>query len=120
MIPLINKRIEEVRNTLSLSQNKFGEALGVTRSAVCSWENGRREITEQTIISICREFNVSRAWLVEGVGDMFTNIPETIIDELALQYNLSDDAKELVYDFCTLAEDERALVLSFLRGRKRQ
>lgn len=116
----IDKRIEELRNSLNLSQNKFGETLGVTRSAVCSWENGRREITEQMILSICREFNVNRAWLVEGVGEMFTNMPETIIDELAIQFNLSDEAKELVYEFCNLTEDERALVLGFLRGRKKQ
>lgn len=112
----INNRIEEIRNTLDLSQNKFGEALGVTRSAVCSWENGRREITESTIISICREFNVNRAWLVEGVGDMFTNLPETIIDELAMQFDLDEDEKEIVSLFCSLPKENRSIVMNFLRG----
>ena len=38
----MNERIEELRSALGLSQDKFGEALGVTRTAVCAWENGRR------------------------------------------------------------------------------
>lgn len=114
----MNERIEELRNALNLSQSKFGEALGVTRTAVCAWENGRRSISEQTIISICREFNVNRAWLVEGVGDMFTNLPETILDELALQYELTDLEKDLVGDFCKLPKEQRNIVITFLRGKK--
>lgn len=114
----MNERIEKLRNTLSLSQDKFGEALGVTRTAVCAWENGRRGISEQTIISICREFNVNRLWLVEGVGDMFTNLPETILDELALQYELTDDEKDLVSDFCKLPKEQRNVVMAFLRAKK--
>ena len=114
----MNERIEELRNVLNLSQSKFGEALGVTRTAVCAWENGRRSISEQTIISICREFNVNRAWLVEGVGDMFTNLPETILDELALQYELTDLEKDLVGDFCKLPKEQRNIVITFLRGKK--
>lgn len=70
----INERIKELRNALNLSQSKFGEALGVTRTAVCAWENGRRSISEQTIISICREFNVNENWLRNGSGNMF--LPE--------------------------------------------
>ena len=114
----MNTRIEELRNALGLSQDKFGEALGVTRTAVCAWENGRRGISEQTIISVCREFNVNRAWLVEGVGDMFTNLPETILDELALQFDLSQEEKTLVADFCGLPKEQREVVMHFLRGSK--
>lgn len=112
----MNNRIQELRNTLGLSQDKFGETLGVTRTAVCAWENGRRGVSEQTVISICREFNVNRAWLVEGIGDMFTNLPETIIDELALQFDLSNDEKELVADFCRLSKEQRKIIMKFLRG----
>lgn len=112
----MNKRIVELRNKLNLSQDKFGETLGVTRTAVCAWENGRRGVSEQTIISICREFNVNRAWLVEGMGDMFTNIPETVLDELAIQFSLSDEERELVAYFCKLPKEQKNAVMGFLRG----
>lgn len=114
----MNERIEKLRNTLNLSQDKFGKILGVTRTAVCAWENGRRNVSEKIIISICREFNVNRAWLVEGIGDMFTNLPETILDELALQYELSDEEKKIVQDFCSLSKEKRKLLITFLRGKK--
>jgi transcriptional regulator with XRE-family HTH domain len=113
----MNERIVKLRITLNLRQDKFGEALGVTRTAVCAWEKGRRNITEQIIISICREFNVNRAWLVEGAGDMFTNLPETILDELAMQYELTDDEKNIVAYFCKLSKEKRSIVMDFLRTK---
>lgn len=113
----MNSRIAELRSILHLSQDKFGEALGVGGTAVCAWENGRRGISEQTIISICRAFNVSRAWLVEGVGDMFIDIPDTVLDELSLQFDLTEEEKELVSDFCKLPKEQRTIITAFLRKK---
>ena len=76
----------------------------------------RRNPSAPVISLICREFNVNRAWLVEGIGDMFTNLPETILDELALQYELTDEEKDLVSDFCKLTKEQRSIIMAFLRG----
>lgn len=113
----MNKRLKELRISLKLSQKVFAEKLGITDSGLSNLENGKRNLTEQMIISICREFNVNRVWLVEGVGEMFTNIPETILDELAMQFSLSDEEKELVADFCKLPKEQRNAVMGFLRGK---
>lgn len=114
----MNKRLKELRKYLNLSQKAFAEKLGITDSGLSNLESGKRNLTEQMILSVCREFNVNRAWLVEGVGDMFTNLPETILDELALQYELTDDEKNLVSDFCQLPKEHRKIVLNFMRGFK--
>lgn len=114
----MNERLKELRKYLDLSQKAFAEKLGITDSGLSNLESGKRNLTEQMIISICREFNVNRAWLVEGVGDIFTNLPETILDELALQFDLSKDEKELVADFCRLSKEQRAVVMNWLRGNK--
>lgn len=113
----MNKRLKELRISLELSQKVFAEKLGITDSGLSNLENGKRNLTEQMIISICREFNVNRVWLVEGVGEMFTNIPETILDELAMQFSLSDEERELVADFCKLPKEQRNAVMRFLRGK---
>lgn len=113
----MNKRLKELRTHLGLSQKNFAERLGITDSGLSNLESGKRNLTEQMIISICREFNVNRAWLVEGVGEMFTNIPETILDELALQFDLSGDEIELVADFCRLPKEQRNFIIKFLRGK---
>lgn len=112
----MNERLKELRKYLDLSQKVFAEKLGITDSGLSNLESGKRNLTEQMIISICREFNVNRAWLVEGAGDMFTNLPETILDELALQFDLSIEEKELVSDFCNLSKEQRTVIMKFLRG----
>lgn len=112
----MNERLKDLRNTLGINQADFAVKVGVSRSAISRLESGDINFTEQMIISICREFNVNRAWLVEGVGDMFTNLPETILDELALQFDLSAKEKELVADFCNLSKEQRTVIMRFLRG----
>lgn len=67
----MNERVKELRKALGLSGEKFGERLGVTRSAISDIERGRNSLSEGNILSICREFNVSEEWLRNGNGEMF-------------------------------------------------
>lgn len=67
----MNERIKELRKTLGLSQEAFAERLGLKGSAVSHLESGRRNITNQNIVAICREFGVNEEWLRTGSGDMF-------------------------------------------------
>ena len=88
-------RVKKVRQSLDLSQEAFGRALGVTKTAICGIEAGRRGLTEQMAKSICREFDVSEEWLRDGTGEMFrTHDDETA----ALVYNFLADAEK--DDFC--------------------
>ena len=70
----MNLRIRELRKTLGLTLDKFGEPLGVTKTAISRLENGVNGITDQMIKSICREYNVNEEWLVNGTGEMFSEI----------------------------------------------
>lgn len=70
----MNERLKKLRKTLDLTQQKFADKLGVKRNTVGQWECGINAITDQIIISICREFNVNEDWLRDGVGDMFLPI----------------------------------------------
>lgn len=67
----INDRIRLLRKTLALSGEKFGEKIGLKKVAISQIETGKSMPTEQTILSLCREFNVSEDWLRNGEGDMF-------------------------------------------------
>ena len=111
----MKERLIVLRKSLSLSQEAFGKRLGVTGTAISRIEIGNRGITEQMILAICREFNVNHAWFTEGIGEMFANIPETILDELALQFDLSDKEKELISDFCNMPKAQRDVIMKFLR-----
>ena len=85
------ERIKLVRKELNLTLEKFGERIGLKKSSLSQVENGINSVTEQLIKSICREFNVDYLWLTTGEGEMFNNLPETVLDELALQYGLTDE-----------------------------
>ncbi|RDY30162.1 helix-turn-helix domain-containing protein [Lachnotalea glycerini] len=64
----MNQRLKELREYLGLSMDKFGSRIGVTRSAISKMESGASKMSEQSILSICREFNVNEDWLRTGAG----------------------------------------------------
>ena len=68
------KRVRELRKTLNLTLEKFGKPLGVGKTAISNIENDNRSLTEQMIVSICREYNVNEEWLRNGTGEMFTQV----------------------------------------------
>ena len=69
----MNERLNLLRKTLNISQEEFGKRLGVTGASISRLEKGERNITEQMIKSICREFNVDYIWLTTGEGEMFVD-----------------------------------------------
>ena len=71
-----NERIKEVRKTVGLTQDKFGERLGVKRSAISQVESGSNSVSDQLRLAVCREFRVSEDWLRTGEGDMFVEPAE--------------------------------------------
>lgn len=66
----MNDRIKKLRKEMNLSQEKFGELLGITKSGVSDIESGRRKVTDQHVIMLANN-GVSEEWLRTGNGDMF-------------------------------------------------
>ncbi len=112
----IGERIYLLRKSLNLSQEEFGDKLGLVRSAISSYESGRRNLSEHSIKSICREFNVNYIWLVSGDGEMFLDVSNAILDQLATEYDLTDDDKEIINNYISLDSQSRAVFTNYLRG----
>ncbi len=73
----IEDRILTIREKLELSQEEFGERIGVTKSTISLLERKLRNPSERVIRDICREFNINEEWLRSGVGgedNMFINV----------------------------------------------
>lgn len=68
---ILKDRLKQLRKTLGLTQQAFADKLGVKRNTVGQWECGINPLTDQTIFSICREFDVNKEWLCTGEGEMF-------------------------------------------------
>lgn len=75
----MNERLKELRNVLNLSQDAFGNRIGMSGGGISLLEKGKRNITEQVIKSICREYNVDYMWLTTGNGEMFINNDDTVL-----------------------------------------
>ena len=69
----MNGRIREVRKALHLTQTQFANRIGLKQSYITQAETGVKGVSNQTILSICREFHVSEAWLRTGEGEMFAD-----------------------------------------------
>ena len=66
----MHERIRQVRKSYGLTLEQFGEKIGLKKSVLSRIENGYSMPQEQTLRLICRVFNVSYAWLKDGVGEM--------------------------------------------------
>lgn len=77
----MNNRVKEVRKVLNCTLEKFGEPIGLKKSALSLIESGKNAVTEQNIKAICRIYNVNEEWLRTGQGDMF--IKPTRNEEIA-------------------------------------
>ena len=65
----INERVKHIRECTGLSQKAFAEKMGFSRDVISNIEYDRTDVKEYVIKALCREFNVNRAWLVDGIGD---------------------------------------------------
>lgn len=71
------ERVKELRKSLNYTLDKFGGKLGVQKSAISKIEKGENNLTDQMLLSICREFGVSEEWLRTGEGEMFVSLNRT-------------------------------------------
>ena len=81
----IGDRISLVIKRSGLTKTKFAEHLHLSQPFVSGICSGAKQPSDRTIADICREFNVSEAWLRDGVGDM--EIKRTMNQELAMMMN---------------------------------
>lgn len=111
----INIRITELRKVLNLSMEKFGNQVGITKSSINAIEKGRNNPSEQTIMLICKAYNVSPLWIKEGIGDMFLDFPKNELDRIAQDFALDETDKILIETFLESSESDRQAIKNFLQ-----
>lgn len=79
----IGDRIRLLRKTLNLTQEMFGQLLGVSQRHISQLEKGTRDASEQLIKHMCLRFHTSEFWLTTGEGEMFLTPEEVIKNQMA-------------------------------------
>lgn len=110
----MNERLKKLRKTLDLTQQAFANKLGVKRNTVGQWECGINPLTDQTVFSICREFNVNEDWLRSGTGEMFLPDPDNELDAFARKYNVTGLERMFLEKYLRLKQSERDAVVRFM------
>ncbi len=112
----INERVREARKTLNLTLEVFGARIGVGKTAISKIENGKVGITEQMKKTICREFNVSYDWLEYGQGEMFSDLPKSILGDICRAYGCDEDDLVLIETYLESGPDMRAAIRQFFKN----
>lgn len=110
------ERVKEVRKLRELTLEKFGEKLGVGKTAISNIENGNRNLTGQMIKAICREFNVNESWLRTGEGGSENMFKKEYLENEYTAYAMeigngaSDMMKKVIIKYGRLSPQDRKII----------
>ena len=118
MASSIGERIRELRTTLRLTQDQFGNKIGVKNGVVSAWEKGSAPVPDGRVRIIRDEYNASIDWILKGEGEMFQESTEdpNAKRDAALEYALSlirklpaverNDAVEFIRELVRRCDDD--------------
>lgn len=107
----IGVRIKNLRKDyLHMNQTDFAAPLGLTHAAIGAYEKELRNVSEPSILAICRVYGVREEWLREGTGEVFAagSVAPSIISELANEYGLDYFDQALIGEYLKLDKPTRA------------
>lgn len=110
----MNERIKELRKALNLTQQQFADRIGIKRNTIANYEIGRNDPVETVLVMICREFNVNREWLLNGIGEMFAPESNDELEALAKKYGYSAAVQVLIEKLVNLSPEQQEAVTDFL------
>lgn len=72
----MDERLKQIRKNAGLTQEAFGEKLGMTRGYIAQIEMGMKSPSDRMLRDICRQFRVNEDWLRTGAGDPYIPRPK--------------------------------------------
>lgn len=109
----MNDRLREARKALNLTQKEFGRRLGVQDTAISKLESSERNLTEQMIIAIFREYSVNEDWLRTGNGEMFAITNDAFVNSLK-EKGYDDMTCRFTSSYLNLQQADRNIINGFL------
>ena len=67
-------RLKTARKRLRMSQAEMASRVGVPRSTLTEYEQGKYEIPRQVCIALEYKLGINQVWLLSGEGDMFLQV----------------------------------------------
>jgi len=115
----MNERIKYLRKIyLKMSQEVFGEHLGVSRSVINNIELNTLARPDQKLSLIklmCREFNVSERWILNGTEPMIIQPEKFSLNQFAKEKRMTKDDLKFVKAYFELEPEVRQTMIDFFR-----
>lgn len=110
----MNERIKQIRRELGLTQAEFAERIGLKQNSIALIESGKRNISDQAVLSICREYGVNEEWLRTGTGEKMTPDASDELEALVKKYDLSNADQVLIEKYVNLKAGSRETIINFI------
>jgi len=105
-------RLRAARNAIGMTQQRLGDALGVSKGAVSRWESGIDQPQFALLPALRERLRVSLDYLVCGASAKPSGVAEAVT-----AYDLIDDEERRVLASLRRMSDARkAAAISFLTG----
>ena len=109
------ERVKKIRKDLGMTLEKFGERLGVGKTAISKIEKGERSLTTQMLKAICNEYRVNYEYLESGIGEPFSDVPRDTVDALCQEFHLDAFDKAIIEEYLKMDEHSRQIVKDYIR-----
>lgn len=93
----MHERLLLLRKTLHLSQEIFSKKIGLSQTGYSTIERKKSSVTEQTIITVCKVFNVNENWLRYGQGQMFNTIDKQYNEFFSIYNKLNKPLQDFLF-----------------------
>lgn len=112
----MKERIREVRKIKGLNQTEFGAKIGLSQKAIANIETGAVSLTGRNFDLICKTFGVNPEWLRCGVGEVFLETKESVIQSVVAEFGLTAEETLLMRTFLDLKPEYRQGVLKWAKN----
>lgn len=121
VIPMeMHERIKELRKKhLKMTQEEFGQRLGVTRDTIGNIELNRLARPDQKLSLIklmCKEFNVREEWILNGTEPMLVQPDTFSLDAFVKKQGMSDLELRILKRYFALDAKTRQDALAYFLG----
>jgi hypothetical protein len=111
------KRRKEVKN-----KSDFSSRLDMPLPYFSFFEKEERHVPPQYLDKICKEFNISKAWLIHGTGEIFNEETQTASNRITGNHNSGNQwsGHTLAYGTGGECEQQLAVALKEIEGLREQ
>lgn len=106
----VNERIKELRVNAGLTQEELGEKLGVQKSAIAKWENGRvKNLKSKYVLAMAELFDVTPSYVMamEPTEEEMTKVAKDA-------FILTEDEQKMLIEYDRLDSSKKELLLKYM------